>query len=115
MIITNLGLGGRIDELLGQTGNTDYLSCDAILGCYHERGSDELTNRALKNFGHEQLPFKQFIPNAAWYYTRLVGHFLFESFKEDVISPVSSDFSYPSCWIVAVSVPFCRFEARLII
>lgn len=88
VIITNLGLGGRIDELLGQTGNADYLSCDAILGCYHERGSDELTNRALKNFGHEQLPFKQFIPNAAWYYTMLVGHFLFESFKEDVISPV---------------------------
>lgn len=88
VIITNLGLGGRIDELLLQTGNARYLSSDAVLACYHERGSDELVNRALKNFGHEQLPFKQFIPNAAWYYTMLVGHFLLESFKEDVISPV---------------------------
>jgi len=94
IIITNLGLGGRIDELLRQTGNVHYLSSDAILGCYHERGSDELANRALKNFGHEQLPFKQFTPNAAWYYTMLVGHFLFESFKEDVISPVVSISAY---------------------
>lgn len=94
IIITNLGLGGRIDEVLRQTGNAHYLSSDAILGCYHERGSDELANRALKNFGHEQLPFKQFNPNAAWYYTMLVGHFLFESFKEDVISPVVSFSAY---------------------
>jgi hypothetical protein len=94
IIITNLGLGGRIDELLWQTGNAHYLSSDAILACYHERGSDELANRALKNFGHEQLPFKQFTPNAAWYYTMLVGHFLFESFKEDVISQVVSVSAY---------------------
>jgi hypothetical protein len=94
VIITNLGLGGSIDELLGQTGNAHYLSCDAILACYHERGSDELANRALKNFGHEQLPFKRFTPNAAWYYTMLVGHFLFESFKEDVVSPVISVNAY---------------------
>lgn len=94
VIITNLGLGGRIDELLVQTENAHYLSCDAILACYHERGSDELANRALKNFGHEQLPFKQFTPNSAWYYTMLVGHFLFESFKEDVVSPVISINAY---------------------
>jgi hypothetical protein len=94
VIITNLGLGGRIDELLGQTGNADYLSCDGILACYHERGSDELVNRALKNFGHEQLPFKRFTANSAWYYTMLVGHFLFESFKEDVVSPVISVNAY---------------------
>jgi hypothetical protein len=94
IIITNLGLGGRIDELLQQTGNAHYLSSDAILACYHERGSDELANRALKNFGHEQLPFKQFTPNAAWYYTMLVGHFLFESFKEDAMSPVISVSAY---------------------
>jgi hypothetical protein len=94
VIITNLGLGGRIDELLGQTGNADYLNCDAILACYHERGSDELANRALKNFGHEQLPFKRFTANSAWYYMMLVGHFLFESFKEDVVSPVISVNAY---------------------
>ena len=35
-----------------------------------------------------QLPFKRFNPNAAWYYLMLLGHFLMESFKEDVGSPV---------------------------
>ncbi len=61
-----------------------------------ERGSDELANRSLKDFGHEQLPFKRFTPNAAWYYTMLVGHFLLESFKEDVSAPVLSIGSYAS-------------------
>jgi hypothetical protein len=59
----------------------DYLSASGIVGCYHERGSDELANRALKDFWHEQLPFKKFNPNAAWYYSMLLGHFLMESFK----------------------------------
>ena len=42
------------------------MKADGIVACYHERGSDELANRALKDFGHEQLPFKKFNPNAAW-------------------------------------------------
>jgi hypothetical protein len=50
----------------------------------------------LKDFGHEQLPFKRFAPNAAWYYTMLVGHFLLESFKEDVGAPVVGIGSYAS-------------------
>jgi hypothetical protein len=88
VIITNLGQGQPIDELLKQAGAEFYLQSQAVIACYHERGSDELANRALKDFGHEQLPFKRFAPNAAWYYTMLVGHFLLESFKEDVSSPV---------------------------
>jgi hypothetical protein len=43
----------------------DYTSAHAIVAVYHGRGSDELTNRALKDFGHEQLPFKQFTANAS--------------------------------------------------
>ena len=97
IIITNLGLGGRIDQLLEQIGETEnYLNCDAVLAGYHVRGSDELANRALKDFGHEQLPFKQFNPNAAWYYVMLVSHFLFESFKEDAASPTVSVKAYAS-------------------
>jgi hypothetical protein len=86
--VTNLGQGQPIDELLKQAGAEFYLQSQAVIASYHERGSDELANRALKDFGHEQLPFKRFAPNAAWYYTMLVGHFLLESFKEDVSTPV---------------------------
>lgn len=90
VILTNLGLGLQIDQWLKEAGAAGYLNADAIVACYHNRGSDELANRALKDFGHEQLPFKRFNPNAAWYYMMLLGHFLFETFKEDVGTPVVS-------------------------
>ncbi len=63
-------------------------SVHSILGSYHGRGKDELANRALKNFGHRQLPFKDFISHTAWYYLMLLGNNLFEAFKEDVSKPV---------------------------
>ena len=88
VIITNIGQGQPIDAMLYNAGAKDYLKTENIVRCYHERGSDELANRALKDFGHEQLPFKRFNPNAAWYYSMLLGHFLMESFKEDVCSPI---------------------------
>lgn len=96
IIVTNIGQGQAIDWMLKKVGATDYLTANGLVACYHERGSDELANRALKDFGHEQLPFKRFAPNAAWYYMMLVGHFLLESFKEDVSAPVLSVGSYAS-------------------
>ena len=47
-----------------------------------------MANRALKDYGQEQLPFKRFNPNAAWYYSMVLAHFLMEMFKVDVGSPV---------------------------
>lgn len=88
VIITNLGQGQPIDTMLKKAGAKDYLKAENIVSCYHERGCDELVNRALKDFGNEKLPFKRFNPNAAWYYFMLLGHFLMESFKEDVCVPI---------------------------
>jgi hypothetical protein len=88
IMITNIGQGQTIDRMLKAAGAAHYLETEAIVACYHDRGSDELANRALKDFGHEQLPFKRFNPNAAWYYTMLLGHFLMETFKEDVGTPI---------------------------
>jgi hypothetical protein len=96
VIITNIGQNQAIDELLAKAGMPDYLNARNIVAVYHERGSDELANRALKDFGHEQLPFKQFSPNAAWYYTMLTAYFLFETFKEDVTAQVIPISSYAS-------------------
>jgi len=64
------------------------LTAPTILAEYHQRGNDELANRALKNFGDEQFPLKRFAPNTAWYYLMCVSHNLFEAFKEDVSPPV---------------------------
>jgi hypothetical protein len=96
VIITNIGQGQKIDEQLKRSNAEAYLTANGIVACYHERGSDELANRALKDFGHEQLPFKRFTPNAAWYYSMLLGHFLMESFKKDVSAPVLPVGAYAS-------------------
>jgi hypothetical protein len=96
IIATNIGQGQAIDRFLKDAGALDYLTANGLIASYHERGSDELANRAIKDFGHEQLPFKRFAPNAAWYYMMLVGHFLLESFKEDVSAPVVGIGSYAS-------------------
>jgi hypothetical protein len=79
-----------IDEQLKSVKAKHWLEAGAILGLYHGRDADELTNRALKTFGHEQLPCKRFDANAAWYSLMLLGNNLFEAFKEDVTESVIS-------------------------
>ena len=83
-----MGMGDAIDDQLCQAGEEHWIQALSILGSYHRRGNDELANRALKNFEHEQLPFKKSNANAAWYYLMLLGNNLFEAFKEDVTAPV---------------------------
>ena len=88
VLYTNLGHGDLIDQRLSDAGMKDLLDAEGIIKTYHERGCDELVHRALKDFGSEELPFKRFAQNAAFYYTMLVAFFLYETFKEDVCSPV---------------------------
>jgi hypothetical protein len=94
VIITNIGV------------NTDALiHCDAqrrkywmkattIIRSHHMRGADELPHRGLKDFGFEQLPFKRFAPNCAFFYCMIIAFFLFECFKRDVLREVIPISSY---------------------
>lgn len=94
VIYTNLGQGGRVDTLLKAAGRAELIQPQHIIALHHGRGRDELVHRALKDFRAEQLPFKSFQANAAFYYTVLVGFFLFESFKRDVsegVVPVTAE------------------------
>src|SRR5256884_8424 len=61
---------------------------------HHQRGADELPHRGLKEFGSEQLPFKRFATNQAYYYLMLISFFLFESFKEDNLKDILPIHSY---------------------
>ncbi len=88
VVITNIGRGEAIDKQLKAAGRDSWLDAGVLLALYHDRGTDELTNRALKTFGHEQLPFKRFNANAAWYYLMVLANNLFEAFKEDVTESV---------------------------
>ncbi len=94
ILYTNLGMGQTIDKLLECIGRSDLLTVESVIACAHGRGRDELVHRALKDFGHEELPFKRFAPNTAYYYTMALAFFLFETFKEDVSAEVIPVVSY---------------------
>jgi hypothetical protein len=94
VLYTNLGMGGEIDEGLCKAGMEEMLTAHRIIETHHGRGSDELIHRALKDFGSEQLPFKRFHQNAAFYYTMLTAFFLYEAFKEDVCTSLVAMSSY---------------------
>ena len=94
VLYTNLGMGGTIDERLQACGRGELLDAAAVVKTAHGRGKDELVHRALKEFAFEELPFQHFAPNAAFYYTMVMAHFLYECFKEDVCADVVPVVSY---------------------
>jgi hypothetical protein len=85
-----------VDQQLREAGLAFMAETDAIIHSYHQRGADELVHRSFKDFSFEELPFQRFVPNAAFYYTMLLGFFLFEAFKEDVSEPVVPVKSFPT-------------------
>ena len=96
IIYTNLGVDEELDELFIKAGKEEYFKGEKIIESYHNRGNDELVNRALKEFGTEELPFKRFLPNAAFYYSIVLSFFLYESFKRDVAKGIIDGKSYPA-------------------
>ena len=96
LIYTNVGTGGKIDTMLREAGAESFFAAATLIGCYHGRGRDELVHRALKDFIDEQLPFKRFRQNHAFYYTALIAFALFEAFKADVADPVVAITAYPT-------------------
>jgi hypothetical protein len=94
VLYTNLGMGGSIDEQLCRIGEEKLMTPKGMIQAYHGRGCDELVHRALKDFGKEELPFKRFHQNTAFYYTMLIAFFLYETFKEDVCTPIVTVNSY---------------------
>jgi hypothetical protein len=55
LVINNIGQGQHIDAQLKQIGAENYLTADGIIASHHERSSDELANRAPKDFNHDPL------------------------------------------------------------
>jgi len=94
VLYTNIGTDQAMTQQLKATGNSAYLKAEKVIELAHGRGKSELTNRSFKEFiGKEQLPFKRFGMNGAYYYMLVIAHFLCESYKEDVswdVVPVNS-------------------------
>ena len=118
LIYTNLGMGEAIDEGLRQVGLEKMMSPEEIVASYHGRGRDELVHRAFKDFGSEELPFKRFAQNSAFYYTMVTAFFLYEVFKEDVCAPVIEVSSYATTMrrkIIDVAGKIVRHAGRTIL
>lgn len=94
VILTNLGTNPRVLQHLPEKERKRILKPEWIIEAHHQRGAEELTHRAFKDFGFEALPFKRFTHNQAFYYTMLLSFFLFQTFKEDVLKDVIPVTSY---------------------
>lgn len=97
VLYTNFGTDKRLAEQLKDSGHGEYLKANKIIGLAHRRGVSELTNRSVKNFMcKEQLPFKLFGMNAAYYFVMVISHFLLECYKRDIAYDVVPENSYPT-------------------
>jgi Transposase DDE domain group 1 len=94
IILTNLVSGGPLLKQMPRRVREYWEEDTSLIYHHHQRGADELPHRGLKEFGSEQLPFKRFAANQAYYYLMLISFFLFESFKEDNLKDILPIHSY---------------------
>ncbi len=94
VILTNIGINDNVLKHCSSEQKEHWLDARTLIGSYHQCGKDELTHRGLKDFGFEQLAFKRFGANTAFYYCMVIAFFLFETFKEDVLHEVIPVTSY---------------------
>jgi hypothetical protein len=94
IIVTNLDLAHDVLKKMTPELQKYWLKDETIIFHHHQRGADELPHRALKEFGSEELPFKRFAANRAYYYLMVVSFFLFETFKEDNLKDILPITSY---------------------
>ena len=87
----------QADERLRKAGGEHYFESETIIRTSHNRGADELIHRSVKEMAtKEQLPFKRFGMNRAYYFLLVITHFLFEAYKQDVCSEVLPTTVYPN-------------------
>lgn len=97
VIYSNIGLCKEADERLMAAGGGHYFKTKTIIETSHQRGADELIHRSIKELAtKEQLPFKKFGMNRAYYFLLVITHFLFEAYKQDVCSDVLPITVYPN-------------------
>jgi hypothetical protein len=80
IIITNLGVNPAVVKGCSAQTRKELIRVESIIHSHHQRGADELPHRGLKDFGFEELPFKRFSPNTAFFCCMLISFFLFETF-----------------------------------
>lgn len=97
IIYTNIGKDTILTDKLVAFYGKKALTAEFIISEYHQRGQDELCNRAFKDFStRENLPFQGFAQNQAFYYLLLIAHTLLQSYVLDVFYDNFYHRSYPT-------------------
>lgn len=96
IILTNLAAGEPVVEAMTRSDQKYWLDDATLIFQHHQRGADELPHRGLKDFGSEELPFRRFARNQAYYYLMVIGFFLYQTFKEDTLQDILPLSSYPT-------------------
>lgn len=97
VIYTNIGMCKEADDKLRAAGGGHYFETGAIIQKSHDRGADELIHRSIKELAtKEQLPFKSFGMNRAYYFLLVITHFIFEAYKQDITADVVPVTVYPN-------------------
>lgn len=63
----------------------DLVTAKGIISSCQSRGANELAHRGIKEFGIEQMPFKNFYSNYAFYAIMVICYNIFELYKRDII------------------------------
>lgn len=97
IIYHNIGNCPVADKRLKAAGGETYFEAETIVKKSHQRGADELIHRSIKELAtKEQLPFKSFGMNRAYYFLLVITHFMFEVYKQDVTVDVIPKTAYPN-------------------
>ena len=111
IIYTNIGNSPIADQRLMAAGGEHYFETETIVRTSHARGADELIHRSIKEMAtKEQLPFKSFGMNRAYYFMLVFTHFLFEAYKQDVTAQVIPITVYPNTFrrmLIDFAVKIC--------
>lgn len=86
LIFTNIGKNKELTEQLREAGADEILKPESIIELFHSQGKHELVHRSIKEFAtKEQLPFKSFGMNRAYYFLMVISYYLYEAYKRDLL------------------------------
>jgi hypothetical protein len=88
VIISNLGVRSGLFHKAEQGVREDLFRTENLIEQHHAKGGDELIHRGLKDFGFQQLPFKKFGANMAFYYLMVIGFNLMVWYRSDILVPL---------------------------
>jgi len=119
VMYTNIGNNDLMDCELHIRNQGDLMKTEAIVKLAHQNGEEELNHRSIKEFmGSEHLPFENFGMNGAFYALMVIGHFIMESFRHDVLKDILPNRCYATRIrreIIDIAVKIVRRSHRIIL